>query len=341
MEAKVLRDAAITAIAPIAWGSTYYVTRNYLPAGIPLNGAVIRALPAGLLLLAVTRQLPRGSWWWRAALISALTVGGFFVLIYVAGQRLPSSVASVLMATSAVVTLLMARALIGERATRRAYAGAAVGVLGVALLLGATKVHLDALGVGASLLAMLCASLGFVLTKRWQPPVPPVTFAAWQLTFGGLMVAPVALATEGLPPVMPTSAVVAFGYLILIATALAYWAWFHGLRALPAGTVGIVGLLNPLSGALLGVLLAGERLGSWQVVGAVLIVIGVVLGLRTRAGRASRTTPPDASPDAPAVASGATASPGQPVGKVTSCASADTPMVTTRHTDWSTEPARR
>jgi probable blue pigment (indigoidine) exporter len=45
------------------WGSTYYVTTEFLPAGYPLTVAMLRALPIGLLLLLVVRQLPSGIWW--------------------------------------------------------------------------------------------------------------------------------------------------------------------------------------------------------------------------------------------------------------------------------------
>ena len=53
------RWALVACIAPIAWGSTYFVTSEYLPADYPLYGAFIRALPAGLLLLLIGRALPR------------------------------------------------------------------------------------------------------------------------------------------------------------------------------------------------------------------------------------------------------------------------------------------
>ena len=65
MEEKQLRWMLITALAPIAWGSTYVVTRQLLPADSPLWGGVLRAIPAGLLVLLIARRLPRGQWWWR------------------------------------------------------------------------------------------------------------------------------------------------------------------------------------------------------------------------------------------------------------------------------------
>ncbi|MGO4430748.1 EamA family transporter, partial [Streptomyces sp. MCAF7] len=56
----------LTALAPAVWGTTYLVTTELLPPDRPLLAAVVRALPAGLLLVLVTRRLPRGVWWWRA-----------------------------------------------------------------------------------------------------------------------------------------------------------------------------------------------------------------------------------------------------------------------------------
>ncbi|WP_116113779.1 DMT family transporter [Austwickia chelonae] len=310
MEAIRLRDVLITAIAPIAWGSTYFVIRHWLPSDIPLTGAALRALPAGLLLMLLARQLPRGSWWWRTAVISALTVGGFFALIYVAGQRLPSGVAATLMASSAVVLLLMGRVLLGEKAPLRKYVGGFGGIIGVALLVSGASFGLDLIGVAASLLAMTSSSLGFVLTKRWQPPVTPLTFAAWQLTAGGLMITPIALMIEGSPPPLEMNAVVAFTYLVIIATALAYAAWFHGLQRLPAGTVGLIGLLNPLSGTLIGLLAAHETLSAPQIIGTVIILAGVAAGL-DRKPRSLERTAAENTEEEPSISDAKRATPGR------------------------------
>lgn len=65
MELKVKSAVAVialTALAPAIWGSTYIVTTGLLPQGYPLTVAMLRALPAGLLLLAIVRQLPSGRW---------------------------------------------------------------------------------------------------------------------------------------------------------------------------------------------------------------------------------------------------------------------------------------
>lgn len=276
----------VTAIAPVAWGSNYYVTRQFLPAADPLWGAVIRAVPAGILLLIVCRRLPTGSWWWRSVVLGVLNVGAFFVLVYVAAQLLPSGIAATIMASSAIVLLLLAWPLVGERPTIRALAGAVVGLAGVCVLLWGGNGPAQAWGVAASLAAMLMSSLGYLLTKRWAPAESPVAVTSWQLLAGGILVVPFAAVIEGPPPVLTAPAVLGFGYVTVVATALAFAAWFAGLRHLPAGTVGLIGLLNPLTGVLLGTLLAGEEFGAGKILGGLLVIGGLILGrqraLRTR-----------------------------------------------------------
>lgn len=113
------------------------------------------------------------------------------------------------------------------------------------------------------------------------------------------MLLPAAVVVEGPPPALSASAVLAFGYVALIATALACVAWFTGLRHLPAGTVGLVGLLNPVAGVLLGTVIAAEALTVRQWGGLLLVLAGVVLGRPSRAADRAPKSPPAARLRAP------------------------------------------
>jgi probable blue pigment (indigoidine) exporter len=278
MEDKRWRWIAVTAIAPIAWGSTYVVTRNLLPPESPLWGGVLRALPAGVLVLLVARALPRGQWWWRSLVLGTLNVGGFFVLVYIAGQRLPSSLAATLMSTSAACMLLFAWLLLHRRPRAAAVAGAGIGLVGVVVMLGVDLDGVDPWGVAASLGAMVASSIGFVLTARWGSGVPALPMTAWQLVAGSVVLLPAAVLVEGPPPALTASSALGFAYVTLIATALAYAAWFAGLRHLAPGVVGVIGLLNPVTGVALGVLVAGEAFGVPQALGVGLVLAGIALG---------------------------------------------------------------
>ncbi|MFD5408961.1 EamA family transporter [Streptomyces nojiriensis] len=291
MEANV-RWVALTAVAPVAWGANYFVTHEFLPADHPLYGAALRALPAGLVLLALCRRRPHGAWWGRSAVLGLLNVSVFFFLVFTASQLLPTSVASTVMAVSPLVMMLAAWPLVAERPGVAHLAGALIGLGGVCLMLlgGADGISLP--GVLASAAAVLVSSVGHVLAKRWNAGAAGtgvLASTAWQLTAGGLLLLPVAVAVEGAPPPMSPSALLAFCYVGLVATALAFAAWFAGLRRLPAGTVGLIGLLNPVTGVLLGTAVAGEALTVRQLGGLALVLGGVALGRPPgKGGRAGR-----------------------------------------------------
>jgi probable blue pigment (indigoidine) exporter len=143
------------------------------------------------------------------------------------------------------------------------------------------------------------SSLGYILVKRWTPPVDLLTFTGWQLVAGGLVLLPVALVVEGAPPPLDLPAVGGFLYLGGVATVLANVLWFRGLRRLPAAAVSLVGLLNPVAGTLVGVALAGEAFGATQALGMLLVLVGVVAGQPAvtarllRRGAASTDRDPD------------------------------------------------
>src|SRR5690606_34892986 len=89
---------AVTAVAPVVWGTTYVVTTEVLPPGHPVFAALMRTLPAGLVALALARTLPGGIWWVRAAVLGILNIGAFNALLFVAAERLPGGVAGTLVA---------------------------------------------------------------------------------------------------------------------------------------------------------------------------------------------------------------------------------------------------
>lgn len=293
------RTVALTAVAPMAWGTTYIVTDKLLPPDRPLFAALVRALPVGLLLLAWTRTLPQGDWWWRAAVLGLCNIGLFFPLIFVSAYYLPGGLASTIQATSPLAVMGVAWLLIGERAAPVRLLAALVGLVGVTLLVWQTPDGVTGVGLAGAFGSVAIAAVGFVLIKRWQPPVDMLTLVSWQLVVGGLAILPVALLVEGRPPALDVPAVLGLTWIAVVGTGLAYVCWFTGLRRMPAGATALVGLLNPLVGTGLGVALAGEAFGVPQALGMLLVLGGVLAG-QLGGGRARRTPPAgDAGAESP------------------------------------------
>ena len=273
---------ALTAVAPVTWGTTYVVTTEWLPPDRPLLAATVRALPAGLLLVAAGRVLPRGAWWWKAAVLGTLNIGAFFALLFVAAYRLPGGVAAVLGAVQPLVVALLALPLLGQPLRARTFVLGGTGVAGVALVVLTDAARLDGLGVLAGLVGTVCMGAGVVLTKRWGRPVPVLAFTGWQLAAGGLLLLPLALAVEGLPSAVTAGQVGGFLYLAVVNTALAYVLWLRGIGLLPADRVSFLALLSPVVAAGAGWVLLGQSLGPLQLAGVVLALGSVVLAQRGR-----------------------------------------------------------
>jgi probable blue pigment (indigoidine) exporter len=280
METNHWSTPLVTAVAPIAWGSTYIVTEQFLPPDRPLFAATVRALPVGLVLLAARHRLPSGEWWWKAIVLGLCNIGMFFPLIFLAAYHLPGGLAATLQATSPLAVMGIAWLLIGERAGLVRLAAAVVGLVGVGLLVVRNPGQMDALGLAGAFGSVLVSALGFVLIKRWQAPVDMLTLVSWQLVVGGLVLLPVALVVEGAPPAIDLPAALGFLWIAGVGTGVAYVCWFRGLRLMSAGAVSIIGLVNPAVGTLLGVAFAHEAFGPVQALGMVLVLGGVLVGQR-------------------------------------------------------------
>lgn len=266
----------LAALAPTVWGTTYIVTTELLPPDRPLLAAALRALPVGILLTLRARELPRGQWWWRTAVLGTLNIGAFFALLFIAAYRLPGGVAATAGALQPLVAAGLAAGLLGERFTSRTAVAGAMGVLGVGLLVLGPVAALDPVGVLAAITGTLSMATGVVLTKRWGRPVGLLTATGWQLTAGGLLLAPLALAVEGMPPAMTATNLAGIGWLTVIGTGLAYTLWFRGIERLPVSAVTFLGLLSPLVATTLGWLLLQQSLTPMQLLGASLVVVAVV-----------------------------------------------------------------
>lgn len=269
------RDTLLTALAPAIWGSTYIVTSELLPPDRPFTAALIRTLPAGLLLLLLTRQMPARRHWWRLLVLGALNIGVFQALLFVAAYRLPGGLAAVLGAIQPLLVMLLAWAVDGRSPALATLGSAVAGLFGMAVLLLSPQTLFEPVGMAAALLGAASMAAGVWLTRRWQLDLPVLSLTGWQLAIGGLMLAPVAwLADAPLPPLGPLEWA-AYAYLSLAGALLAYALWFRGVARLPTVAVASLGLLSPLTAVVLGWVLLSQSITGTALVGLVIVLASV------------------------------------------------------------------
>ncbi|QEA13427.1 DMT family transporter [Comamonas flocculans] len=185
-------------------------------------------------------------------------------------------------------SVLFAWWLLRERPGRRQWAGIALAVVGLVFIIEPWH----ALGSGQSTLLALASGglwgLGTVLTKRmFQLHRPPaLSFTAWQMLLGSLMLALVAWLVPQRAIEWTTGMVLGLLYAAVFASSLAWVLWFLIIDRLPATVAGLSSLCVPITAILMAWGLLGERPDAAEGLGIVLIVLGLVtvsgMGLRRK-----------------------------------------------------------
>ncbi len=277
---KRISDILLTSIAPVIWGSTYLVTTELLPDGYPLTASLLRALPAGLILLALSRHLPTGRWWIKVFILGALNFSVFWWLLFVAAYRLPGGLAATVTSIQPLIVLMLAKLILSNSIKPASVVAAIMGMAGVAIVILTPQAEIDVIGVVAALGSALSMAAGTVLSRLWQPPVSLTTFTAWQLTAGGILLLPISLWFEPALPALTLNNVLGFTYLSLIGAALTYLFWFRGIARLGPSGVTPLGFLSPITAIVLGWLFLSQNLSSVQVAGILIVFTSIWLNQR-------------------------------------------------------------
>jgi probable blue pigment (indigoidine) exporter len=289
------RTLAVTMLAPMIWGTSYYVAAEFLPPGRPILAGALRALPAGLLLTAIGGRLPGRGWRLRAAVLGVANFAAFFTLLFVAAYRLPGGVAATLGAAQPLVVTLAGIVVLARVPTRASIVAAVAGLGGVALVVIGPSAALDPIGVAAGLGGAASMALGTLLVQRFGRPVSLVSFAGWQLLAGGVLLVPLALVVEGVPDRLSGENVLGFTYLAVAGGIVAYLLWFRGIERLGAPVATFLALLSPVVATIVGFVVQGASLSPVQLLGMGVVFASVLTG--TRAAAAPRAVVP--SPLAP------------------------------------------
>ena len=287
----------------VVWGSTYLGIAIAVDTIPPFLMAAVRFLLAGAILLAwsIAREgrsfvRPSRREWRDSAIVGALLLAGGNGLVAFGEGTVPSGIAALLVALMPVWVAILGGIFLGDRLPRLAVIGIAVGFAGVAILVGPSAVGgagaLDPLGLGACLLAPIAWAAGSLFaSRRAALPSRPLVATGLQMSLGGLVLAVMAALSGELatfdPAAVTRDSLLAFAYLTVIGSILAFTVYGWMLRAAPLPLVATYAYVNPVVAVILGWLVLGEAIDPRSVLAGAVIVFGVALIITAR-GRMQR-----------------------------------------------------
>ncbi|MDQ2914220.1 MAG: EamA family transporter [Chloroflexota bacterium] len=287
----------------VVWGSTYLAIAVAVQTLPPLFYSGIRFALAGLLLAAwlafrrvdlrISRRELGG-----AALVGILMLAGGNGLVNLGERTLPSGVAALIVA-SIPLWIVVYRMIAGERVGRDLLAGVLLGLVGVAILVvpGGLNGTIDPLGALMLFGATLSWALGTFLSPRLSTPRNALVSTAYQMLAGGVALIVVALGGGELAQVDPATfsvrSLIAFAYLIVFGSLVAYSAYTWLLQNASVSLVSTYAFVNPVVAVLLGALILAEPITPTIVMGAAVIVVAVafIIVRQNASRRAERVAP--------------------------------------------------
>jgi drug/metabolite transporter (DMT)-like permease len=286
-------------IVYVIWSSTYLAIRIAVREGEgfpPFTFSMTRVMLAGTFLLilgVLMRKRIRPS---REELVVLLGSG---VLLWTGGnglvtwaeQRADSGLAAMIVGSLPIWTALIEAVIDRRLPTFRLILALLVGFIGISLLSIPSLrsgIRADVLAILALLGAPISWAAGSVLQSRRQVTLAPQVSAGYQSLAGGLGFLILVLVFREPKPAPTDQAMLAWGYLVLFGSVVAFTSFVQMLRLLPLSIAMTYAYVNPVLAVLLGALILGEPITLWTVSGAVLVILGVAGVFRDRAIRARR-----------------------------------------------------
>ncbi|WP_299790664.1 DMT family transporter [uncultured Shewanella sp.] len=254
------------------WGTTYAVTQYTLPDWPPLLLGALRALPAGLLLLAIKPNMPKQSEWGVLFRLGLINIAAFFSLIFVMALTLPSAISGVGMISVPVFAMLY-HWLINKRRPGGVQAFFGLVLIALAwLLFDPGSISLSPVGLVAMLAAILCIVIGSSITKSLADRIHWWSILCWQLIIGGVLLAIAAAVHALLSPDAYLDAMQGFSptngagllWITGLNTALGYIMYVWLLQKMTVVDFTFGGIANPIAGIVSGMVLLNESFTPHQ-----------------------------------------------------------------------------
>lgn len=275
------------------WSSAFASARVIVAAAPPLSSLALRFLISGLLAVALARMLGQ-SWRLtrdqaRATIIFGLCQNALYLgLNFVAMQWVEASLAAIIASTMPLIVALLGWAFFGQRPQPLTMLGLALGILGVALIMGARlSGGVDPLGLAFCGLGALALAIATLSLRNATSGGNYLMVVGLQMLVGAAALTPVALALEQVQILWSTELVLAFAYTTLVPGLAATLVWMMLVSRIGAVRAATFHFLNPFLGVLFASLLLGEALGPLDILGVAIISLGI-LAVQLSRGKAAQ-----------------------------------------------------
>ncbi|WP_318614799.1 DMT family transporter [Sporosarcina sp. YIM B06819] len=265
----------------ILWGTTG-TAQTFMPQTIhPLAVGASRLAVGGfslLILLLVLRKIDFRHWPWKSTLYAAISMAVFQYLFFSSVRLTGVAIGTVVTIGSApVFSGIIEWLLVKRRPTRVWLIATALAIIGCALLfLHKDGIAVNPIGVAMSLGAGLLFAFYTLVNKDVLAKADAVPAVAVIFSMSALMLMPFLFVfeTEGLLTVRGISAVL---YLGIATTSIAYILFSAGLKRIPSSSAVTLSLAEPLTAAILSVLVVGEQLNMTSWIGVALLLGGILV----------------------------------------------------------------
>jgi drug/metabolite transporter (DMT)-like permease len=269
-------------VMSLIWGYNWVLVKEAMRLAPPFDFSAIRTIGGGILLLGVL------SWKGRplrprnvpmtllvGLLCTTVSVGAATWALVEGG----AGKMAILVYAMPFWLILMAWPLLGERPRGLQWTAVALALAGLVLLLEPWDYRGDWFPSALAVASGLAWAASAVVTKRMDRlgEVDVISLSAWQVLFGGLFLAVVALAVPSAPIRWTPWMAGAMTYNVVLTSAVAILMWFYVLKVLPAGIAGLGSLATPVLGLFFAYALLGERFSFWEGWGGLLILAALAL----------------------------------------------------------------
>ena len=264
------------------WSSAFTSARMIVADAPPITALALRFLISGLLGIAIA--LAMGQTWrltrlqWRSTVIFGICQYAIYLgLFFVAMQTVEASLAAIIAAAMPLFVGLFGWLFFGDRLRPLAVLGLLLGIGGVALIMGSRLTGgADPVGLGLCIVGTLALTVATLSVRGASSGGNLLMVVGLQMLVGSAALGVAALLLESWTVHWSLRLILAFTYTMLVPGLVATVTWFVLVNRIGTVRAATFHFLNPFFGVLIAWLVLGEEISLLDVVGALVIALGIL-----------------------------------------------------------------